>query len=60
MSHDGEIVCRVPAELAAEYADWTECAAFRIAKLDDGTYEVQVTRDLELLTRPEHEEAHRG
>ena len=51
MSHD-EIVCRIPSELAAEYADWTEVAAFRIARLDDGTYEVQVTNDLELLTRP--------
>lgn len=48
-----EFLCRVPAELVEEYSDWTEVAAFRFVKVDEETVEIQVTRDLELLTRPE-------
>jgi len=59
--------CLVPAELMERYADWQECAAFRLRKVDDGsteagdreqveivgTVELEVTNDLELLTAPE-------
>lgn len=48
-----DFLCRVPVELVEEYSDWTEVAAFRFVKVDDETVEIQVTRDLELLTRPE-------
>lgn len=48
-----EFLCRVPAEIVERYEDWTECGAFRFVKVDDGAVEVQVTNDLDLLTRPE-------
>lgn len=40
-------------EQAAEYEEWTECAAFRIRQFEDGTPRVEVTNDLELITRPD-------
>lgn len=47
-----DLISRVPAQDIARYADWTECAAFRIVKLEDGTYTMEVTNDLELITQP--------
>ena len=47
-----DFLCRVPAEVVAEYEDWAECVAFRFVKLDEDAVEIQVTRDLELLPRP--------
>jgi hypothetical protein len=38
---------------ADRYQDWNECAAFRIIRRPDGTATLQVTSDLELITRPE-------
>lgn len=35
------------------YSEWTECAAFRIRDMGDGTARLEVTNDLELITRPE-------
>jgi hypothetical protein len=43
--------CRIPAELVTE--DWQECATFRFVKIDEDTVELEVTRDLDLLTAPE-------
>ena len=48
-----EFLCRVPAELVEQYSDWTEAAAFRFVKVDEETVEIQVTNDLDLLTRPD-------
>ena len=57
--------CLIPVEDFTE--DWQECAAFRFRKVPDGptgpaemdpveiagTVELEVTRDMDLLTRPE-------
>lgn len=56
--------CLIPAELVEQYADWQECAAFRIVPSPDspqaagdveiaGTVVLEVTKDLELVTAPE-------
>jgi hypothetical protein len=44
-------------EQLAQYGDWTECEAFRILDRGDGTAELNVTNDLELITRPEPADA---
>lgn len=36
-----------------KYSDWTECAAFRVVEVEPDIYALQVTNDLELITRPE-------
>lgn len=46
------LVCRVPRELAEKYADWTEVAAFRLVREGEDEVRLEVTRDLELVTRP--------
>jgi hypothetical protein len=40
---------------AAEYEYWTECAAFRIHRFEDGTTRLEVSNDLDRITRPEGE-----
>lgn len=50
---DKDAVWIFDPELAEEYAEWTECVAFRVVQLADGSYEIEATNDLELITRPE-------
>jgi hypothetical protein len=47
------VIVDLTDEQAAKYEDWTECAAFRIHQFDDGTARLEVSNDLELITRPE-------
>lgn len=47
------VLCVVPKETAEKYADWTECAAFRVAREDERVATLEVTDDLEALTAPE-------
>jgi hypothetical protein len=49
---DDYVVCLMPAEAAAKYADWTECAAIRIV-VEGQEADLQVTDDLEWLTGEE-------
>lgn len=37
------------------YSHWTEAVAFRISDLGDGTGRLEVTDDLDRITRPENE-----
>lgn len=49
----GELVFIVPADVAAEYAEWTECAAFKIERVGQEVARFRVAPDLESLTDPE-------
>jgi hypothetical protein len=58
--------CLIPAEMVEEFADWQECAAFRIVPHKDpgedavtfddelvGSVLLEVTNDLDLVTDPD-------
>lgn len=44
-------------DAAVKYADWKECAAFRILRCEDdpGMFDIEFVRDLEEITRPDGE-----